>query len=265
MSQDILIFDRNVLAQKRSNIANSLSKADFLIKRSFEDILERLSEITRDFPSILNLGCRNSYGSNVLAQRYGTKKVVETEFYSGFSDGGAIKIITDEEQLPFANNQFDLIVSVLNFHSVNDLPGCLIQLKNILKPNGVLIASMFGEINLPELRETLFKTELEHLGGISPRVMPCVELKQLGALLQRAGFTSPVVDKDHIEVHYSHPLELLHDLRNMGETNIMINKNKKYLGKEFWRKFSENYIKDFSNSDEEVIASFEILTMLAVK
>lgn len=249
MSQDILIFDRELLLKKRSNAI--LDKADFLIKRSVEDILERLDEITRDFPQILNLSCNNSYCTNMLMQRHSITEIIEAD-------------IDAKENIAFEDNKFDLIVSVLNLHTVNDLPGCFIQLKNILKPNGILIASMFGERNLPELRETLIKTELEHLGGISPRVMPCVELKQLGALLQRAGFSMPVVDKEHIEVHYSYPLELLYDLRNMGETNIMINRNKKYLGKEFWKKFGENYIKDFSN-DGQCIASFEILTMMAVK
>ncbi len=264
MSQNILIFDRELLFKKRSNTANSLNKADFLIKRSLEDILEKLDEITRDFPLILNLGCRNSYCSDQLMQRHGTKKVIETDFGYNFNSNHT-KIIADEENIPFAEGQFDLIVSILNLHTVNDLPGCLIQLKNALKPNGVLIASMFGERNLPELRETLLKTELEHLGGVSPRIMPSVEIKQLGALLQRTGYAIPVIDKERIEVHYHTPLELLHDLRNMGESNIMIDRNKKYIGKKFWRKFKDNYSKDFSNENQRIVASFEILTITAVK
>ena len=270
MSQETLnsfIFDRNLLLQRRSQIVDSLSKADFLIKRSFDNIQERLNEMSRDFPVILNLGCRNGYGSHELINRFGTKKLIETDLSVNLlkQSPGSTKIIVDEENLNLSPNQFDLIISVLNLHSVNDLPGCLIQLKNALKPNGLLIASMFGERNLYELRETLVQTELECIGGISPRMMPYVELKQLGSLLQRAGFSLPVVDSDRVETHYQQPLDLLHDLQNMGETNIMLNRSKAYLGKKFWHKFAQNYINRFSINDSEVIATFEILTLTGIK
>lgn len=263
MSQDTLIFDRNLLSQRRSNA--SLNKADFLIKHSLKDIQERLNDINRSFPSILNLGCRCPYLSDELLRRNGTENVIETNFSCKSPNNNNIKIIADEENLPFGNSQFDLILSLLNLHNINDLPRCLMQLRNSLRPNGILIASMLGERTLPELRATLIKTELEHNGGVSPRMMPCVELKQLGTLLQKTGFNMPVVDKDHLEIHYSNPLELLYDLRNMGETNIMLNRNKKYVGKEFWKKFSKNYISEFFTEDNLYIASFEILTFIAVK
>lgn len=263
MSQDILIFDRNLLLQRRSNA--SLNKADFLIKHSLKDIQERLNEINRSFPSILNLGCRSPYLSDELLRRNGTQNVIETNFSCKNSNNNNIKVIADEENLSFDNNQFDLIISLLNLHNINDLPGCLTQLRNILKPNGIIIASMLGEKTLPELRTTLIKTELEHCNGVSPRMMPCIELKQLGALLQRVGFNMPVIDKDHIEIHYSNPLELIYDLRNMGETNIMISRNKKYVGKKFWEIFSKNYMRDFSTDNNLCVASFEIITFIAVK
>lgn len=262
MSQDILIFDRNLLLQRRSNA--SLNKADFLIKYSLKDIQERLNEINKIFPSVLNLNCRAPYLSDELLKRNGTNIVIETSL-SLEKPNNNIKVITDEENLPFGTNQFDLIISILNLHNINDLPGCLTQLKNSLNTNGILIASMLGEKTLPELRTTLAKTEIKHYCGISPRVIPFIELKQLGSLLQRIGFNMPVIDKTHIEIHYSNPLKLLHDLRNMGETNIMLNRNKKYVGKEFWKEFSRNYIRDFSTVDNQCIASFEILTFIAVK
>ncbi|MCT4635596.1 MAG: class I SAM-dependent methyltransferase [Rickettsiales bacterium] len=263
MSQDILIFDRNLLLQKRSNAR--LNKADFLIKRSLEDIQERLNETTKDFTSTLYLGQRDYPLSTDLIYQHKIERVIETELFFNNSNSNNIQIIVDEENLPFANEKFDLIISLLNLHKVNDLPGCLIQLRNSLKPNGILIASMLGEKTLPELRATLAKTEIEHCGGISPRMMPLIELKQLGSLLQRAKFNMPVIDKDHVEIHYSNPLELLYDLRNMGETNIMLNRNKKYVGKEFWKKFRKNYINDFCTEDNLYSASFEILTFIAVK
>lgn len=264
MSQE-LIFDRNLLFKRRVKTAHSLSKADFLIKRSFEDIQEKLKEINQEFPSILNLGSKNGYGYEELAKRTGTKIITESNICPNLlNNPKAISIIADEEFLAFENTQFDLIISILNLHSVNDLPGCLAKLKQSLKPNGILIASMFGGENLSQLREILIDTELDILNGISPRMMPYVEIKQLGSLLQRAGFKSPVIDKDSIEVHYKNPLLLLKDLQNMGENNIMLNRNKSYVGKRFWHKFVENYITKFSTNDGDVIAKFEILTMTAL-
>jgi NADH dehydrogenase [ubiquinone] 1 alpha subcomplex assembly factor 5 len=256
MSQE-LIFDRNLLLTRRANAASSLAKADFLIKRSFEDMQEKLSEMNRGFTAVLDLGGRKGYGNlfeNILTSNICAELLPDSN-----------AMIADEENLPFKENQFDLIVSVLNLHLVNDLPGCLIRLRQSLKPNGVLIASMFGGGNLPQLREILFDTELELLKGVSPRMMLSVEIKQLGGLLQRAGFSSPVIDKDEVEVHYKHPLNLLKDLQNMAETNIMLSRDKKYVGKIFWQKFVENYINKFSVGENEVVASFEILTMTALK
>ena len=258
VSPEVLIFDRNLLLQRRSNIASSLRKSDFLIKRSLDDIIEKLSEMGRKFPFVLNFGCRTGYGSSFLQNRPDTIQVVETDFSFNLLKNSShpYKIVCDEEYLPFAENKFDLIVSTLNLHHVNDLPGCLIQLRRILKPNGLLIASMFGERNLSSLSEILTSTELEFSDGISPRISPTVEIKQLGALLQRTGFSSPVIDKDSIEVHYANPTDLLHDLQNMGETNIMLKRNKNYSGKKLWQKFSQHH--DF-------ITKFEILTLTASK
>lgn len=249
MSHENLIFDRNLLLKKQSN--KYLSKSDFLIKRSFDDILERLSEITRKFPIILNLGQKNNYIRTELRKNPSTLKIIETDFNA-------------EEMISLKNESCDLIISILNLHKINDLPGCLIQLKKTLKPNGILMASIFGGNNLAELRHTLLKTELEFYAGISPRSMPLIELKQLGSLLQRVGFDMPIIDSDRIEVHYKHPINLLHDLRNMSETNIMIDRNKDYLGRKFWNKFYYNYINDFSTINNEIIANFEIINFIAI-
>jgi NADH dehydrogenase [ubiquinone] 1 alpha subcomplex assembly factor 5 len=258
MSSNLVIFDRHLLAKRKISNISSLCKADFLIKRSFQEILERLNNMQRDFLSTLNLGSRLSYGSQELSSRKGTKYLIETDISP--SPSSFKKIIADDESLPFADNKFDLIVSVLNLHLINDLPNCLYQIKNMLKPNGVFIASMFGETNLAELRSTLIKTELECNGGVSPRTIPYVDIKQLGMLLQKTGFNAPVIDKDQIKAQYHHPLKLIEDLRNMAETNILLNRNKNYVGKVFWKKFSENYTKDYDN-----LASFEILNLMATK
>jgi len=267
MDSDFSIFDRKLLHIRRSNIIKNINKADFLIKRSLTNILETLSEISRSFPNILNLGSRIGYGYEPLSKRNGTIEIIDTDLSHSLLalNPNPNKLVVDEEYLPFSDNKFDLVISILNLHLINDLPGTLIQLKNILKPGGLIIASLFGENNLPELKEALIKTEMEIFSGISPRTIPNIQIKQLGGLLQRAGFTMQIVDLDQVKVNYPDPISLLHDLKNMGETNILLNRNKKYLGKKFWHKFSENYQNNFSNNKNEITASFDILTFTAIK
>jgi NADH dehydrogenase [ubiquinone] 1 alpha subcomplex assembly factor 5 len=249
------IFDRRLLLQKRFRSASILYKSDFLIKRSFDDLVDRTKDLDRKFLKILDLDNRINYDlkRNFSPQSHIIKGYINVN-----------EIITDEFGAALDGNQFDLIISVLNLHSINDLPGCFIQLKNLLQSNGVLMASMFGEMNLFQLRDVLMHTEVEFHGGASPRFMPSIGLKQLGALLQRAGFIMPVLDVDRVEVDYSHPLKLLEDLRSMGETNIMIDRNKNYLGKNFWLSFPENYRKLYS-SGKSVVATYEILNLTALK
>lgn len=261
-----LIFDRDLLSKKKIRAARSLSKDAFLIKRSFIDIKEKLSEMNRDFPIVLNLSATDGEEFLQSLEIRGMQKIIETNLDLSLLENGrsSLKVVMDEENIAFADNQFDLIISVLNLHSVNDLPGCFIRLRESLKPNGILIASMFGESNLFQLRQSIMNAELDVLNGASPRVMPSIRMDQLGGLLQRAGFILPVIDSDNIEVHYKHPLNLIRDLRDIGETNIMFSRNKKYLGKKFWHKFVETYIQDFSISNSEVVANFEILNLIGL-
>lgn len=258
--QNDLIFDRKLLLSRRKKLISSLPKADFLIKRSFEDIQEKLTEIRRDYRDVLNLGSKT--GSNLLPGM-----VIESDCCVDLLNHSTHdkKMLIDEESLSLEDNSFDLIVSVLNLHLVNNLPGCLFRIKNALRSGGVLIASIFGGENLFELRQTLVQTELELFGGVSPRMMPNIDIKQFGALAQKVGFTDVIVDSDVIKVHYKDPINLLHDIKNMGEANIMLNRNNKYVGKKFWECFAKNYRKSFACSELEVEASFEVITLTAIK
>jgi NADH dehydrogenase [ubiquinone] 1 alpha subcomplex assembly factor 5 len=259
MLQNYQIFDREQLKIKRIRAANSLYKADFLIKRSFHDILEKISEQGKTFKKILALGISNIKQIRSL-QQYTNACI----FHSGYKLE-EINIYCDEENLVLEENQYDLVISILNLHNINDLPGFLLKIKRSLTKEGIFIASLFGEDNLIELKNCLIKTEIELNRGISPRTMPIIAIKQLGSLLNRAGFGSCVVDKDTIAVHYKNPITLLHDLQNMGESNILYNRNKTNPGKIFWQKFSNNYLQDYQVPTNKISASFEILTLTAYK
>ncbi len=251
-----IIFDRELLAKRRLRALRILPKADFLIKRSFEDIREKIIELNLSFENLLVINEKNFIYEDLIASL--SKNTKNITFSSELNP-------SDEEFLSLKPVNYELILSMLNIHNVNDLPGLLFKIQNSLKPLGTAIISLFGENNLLELRETLIKTEIDLFGGASLRVMPTIEIKQLGSLLQRAGFKSIIIDKDEVMVHYNSPFELLYDLRNMGETNIMLSRNKNYVGKKFWQLFEQNYRKKFSVSENEITAKFEILTLTARK
>src|SRR5262249_688591 len=137
-----------------------------------------------------------------------------------------LHVAADEEALPFADSTLDLVVSGLSLQAVNDLPGVLVQVRRALKPDGLFLAALLGGDTLMELRQSFAVAESELDGGVSPRVAPFPDLRDLGSLLQRAGFALPVTDVDHITVRYATPLRLLHDLRRMGATNPLVERRR---------------------------------------
>jgi len=172
-----------------------------------------------------------------------------------------LKIVLDEETLPFAAHSLDLIISALSLHWVNDIPGVLAQALQCLKPDGLFLASLFGGETLVELRDCLSSAELELRGGITPRLSPMVTIKDAGTLLQRTGFALPVVDCNRLQVTYPHPLALLHDLRKMGENNALINRSRTPLPRALLNRTIELYQKRYRLADGRIPATFEIITL----
>ena len=117
--------------------------------------------------------------------------------------------------MPFATESIDLVISALNLHWVNDLPGTLIQIRRALRPDGLLTAAVFGGSSLTELRQAVIKAESQMDGGISPRIAPFIEIQDLGALLMRSGFNLPVIDTDTITVTYPNALKLMKDIKGI--------------------------------------------------
>jgi SAM-dependent methyltransferase len=166
----------------------------------------------------------------------------------------------DEEALKLPKGMPDLYVSILTLHTVNDLPGALIQIRRALRPGGRFMAALFGPKNLQELRTALSEAELEVEGGVSPRVHPFIDVRDAGALLQRAGFDEPVADTFDVPVVYKNPLRLLHDLRGMGETNVLVERRKGPLRRATLARAMENYAQRFA-AEGGVQATFELLFM----
>ncbi len=169
------------------------------------------------------------------------------------------RVVADEESLPFADNTLDLVVSGLSLQAVNDLPGVLVQVRRALKPDGLFLAALLGGDTLAELRQSFAVAESELESGVSPRVAPFADLRDMGALLQRAGFALPVTDVDRITVRYATPLRLLRDLRRMGAANPLVERRRAPLRRATLARAMAVYAERFAEPDGKVRATFDII------
>ncbi len=213
------VFDRRAVAAHRARAAATVDAVAEVLRDAADRLLDRLDDTTRRFERALDLGGRGVVAPLLRARGI---DVISADLASGMAAlGGGIPVALDEERLPFAPESFDLVVASLSLHWVNDLPGALIQLRQALRPDGLLLASMPLLGSLAELRTALTEAEAALAGGASPRVSPFPELRDCAGLLQRAGFALPVADWEEIRLLYADPLALLTDLRAAGETNAL--------------------------------------------
>jgi SAM-dependent methyltransferase len=254
-----LIFDRTLLRTRRRRAA-SLGPATFLLDRVAADITDRLATVKRRFDLALDLGTPGEAVRAALARVGSVGTIVAA---AAFPAGGAGRVtpfvIADEEALPFGDATLDLVVSTLALQFVNDLPGTLVQIRRALKPDGLLLAALLGGETLTELRESFAAAESETTGGVSPRVAPFADLRDLGALLQRAGFALPVTDTDRLTVRYDSAFALMHDLRRMGATNILVDRRRRPLRRATLMRMAEIYAERFADPDGRLRATFEIV------
>ena len=257
MQQSPAIFDRRLL-RARQRRARTLGSATFLLDRVAEEMGERLSVVVRDFDRAVDLGTPTDALRRVLADG-GKIATLVAASPSIMADTSSLAVAVDEEALPFADASLDLVVSALALQFVNDPPGALIQIRRALKPDGLLLAAMIGGDSLSELREAFAAAESEIEGGLSPRVAPFADIRDLGALLQRAGFALPVIDSDRLTVRYDNPLALMRDLRAMGATNILTERRRTPLRRATLQRMMEIYARRFADADGRLRATFEIV------
>lgn len=231
-------------------------EAAFLHARAAADLAERLEAIPRRFERVLELGGGGLF-SHAVATRGELRARLGVAVHADMACGD---LIVDAERLPFSAESFDLIVSPLLLHWVNDLPGVLIQLRQMLRPDGLLLASLFGGDTLTELRLSLLEAESELTGGAGPRVAPFAGLQDVAHLLQRAGFALPAADRDVVVVRYGEPMRLLADLRAMGETSVLAERSPRALSRRILARAFEIYRERYADPDGRVRATFEIVT-----
>jgi NADH dehydrogenase [ubiquinone] 1 alpha subcomplex assembly factor 5 len=223
------VFDRRSVRRHRDRAARTVgSVADVLLDAAGR-LLDRLDDTTQRFTQALDVGGRGVVAPLLRARGI---EVVSCDLSPAMAalNGGAA-VAADEEFLPFGPDSFDLVVASLSLHWVNDLPGALIQLRRALRPGGLLLASLPALGTLAELRLVLTEAEAALTGGAAPRVSPFADLRDCAALLQRAGFALPVADVEDVRLLYADPLALLRDLRAAGETNALLERDRRVPGR----------------------------------
>jgi len=233
------LFDRDLLALRRAR-AVVQGPAMFLHEEAALELKERLKDINRAFTNV----------------------AIVTGFHDFWkSEFPEAKVVTDDETLALAQQSHDLVIHAMCLHQANDPVGQLVQCQRALKPDGLLLVAMFGGQTLTELRHALSQAEVLVSNGLSPRIAPMVDIRDAGALLQRAGFALPVADADPRRVSYATPFALMKDLRAMGETNILVDRDKRIPPRALFAKMATLY----PNCEDRVVATYELLYLTGWK
>ena len=252
-----MIHDRKIARIKRERSFKNNPESKLFFNEYSQDMFERIELINNTFEKGLALGFRNI--NLKKSKNIGHLRLAEL----GMSQN--IDFVCDEEFLPIKKSSLDIIISFFNLHSSNDIPGILFQINQSLKPNGLFIGCLFVGDTLKELRFCLAKAEEEITKGISPRISPFADLQDLSNLLQRANFNLPVADIDRHKVTYDNPIKLMNDLREMGETNILKEKQKTFFRKDVLERSMEIYKENFSLENHKIFATFEIAWLIGWK
>ena len=253
------IFDRRLT---RLRLARAVAKGaeDFLVVHAIEEFGERLAAVKREFGAILDAGTPSPRLAARLAELLHPPLLVRmTPLAEAAGPFSLPRLVGDEENLPLAPERFDLAVSALSLQHLNDLPGALVQLRRVLKPDGLFLGCLLGGQSLHELRTVLAVAETEICGGVSPRVAPFADVRDMGGLLQRAGFALPVADSEPLTVRYADMFGLLRDLRAMGATNALMARLRRPSAKGLFIRAAQVYAERFADPDGRVRATFEMI------
>ncbi len=255
-----IVFDQDLIALRRKRaLQNGDDKAGFLLDIAARELAERLDVVERHFDDAVELhGYTGAAAREILATGK-VDRLIRVETDAAFAGPAGEITVSPLETLPLAPQSVNLVVSPLSLHLTNDTPGVFIQIRRALKPDGLFLAAIPGSGTLQELREVLLETESEMIGGASPRVIPFADVRDMGGLLQRAGFTLPVADIETYTVRYSSLFALLRDIRAMGMTNPLAARSRKPLSKAFFLRAAELYAQRFSDPDGRIRATFSII------
>lgn len=254
------IFDRDLLDRRRVRAVGAGEEgARFLLKAVAAELAERLSLVERRFETGAEIGGHTGEAAALIAASGQVGRLVRVERDAAFLARWPMAAVGDDEALPLADDAFDVIVSPLALHLANDTPGAIVQARRALRPDGLFLGAALGGDTLNELRTALIEAEIELTGGASPRVAPFIDVRDAGALLQRAGLALPVADADRLTVRYASMFELMRDLRAMGMANMLAQRSRRPPGRRFFLRAAEVYAERFSDADGRVRATFDVV------
>lgn len=255
------IIDTGLLVdRKRRAVAQAVAGADFLMERAAEDLAERLATVGRRFEKAAALFCVTPAARDAVLASGKADEAVRIEADAAFL-GDSEGIVATPGHVPLDPASIGLAVSLLSLQDENDIPGMLVQIRRALKPDGLFLGAMAGAGTLAELRESLLAAEAELSGGASPRVLPFADVREAGALLQRAGFALPVTDVETVTVRYATMFDLIRDLRAMGATNVLSGRSRRPSSREFFARAAAIYADRFCDPDGRVRATFSFIWM----
>ena len=261
----MIVFDRRLVRARRDRAAAGFAAAAFLKERAVADLLDRLEAVNRRFERALDIGSHGGWFGRALAARTELRDrigwLVETDLSEPMlARRAGPAVVCDEEALPFAPQSFNLIVSTLSAHWVNDLPGLFAQARAALAPDGLFICTLIGGRSLADVRNALLDAEMTARGGAAARISPFADAQDLGGLLQRAGFALPVTDADTVRVRYRDPVRLLRDLRAMGETSALADRPRTPLTRTILMDGLARFAARASDSEGRISATFDLVT-----
>src|SRR5262245_59382618 len=264
MAPSSVIFDRTLL-RGRVRRAAALGPSTFLLERVAEDFGDRLATVLRRFDLALDVGTSGAAVRRVLAASGKVGTIIAADalahraMRSSAADDASRAVAADEEALPFRDASLHLGVPALGLQFVNERPGTWIQISRALKPDGLLLAALAGGDTLTELRQSFAAAEAEIEDGVSPHVAPFADLRDLGALLQRAGLALPVTDVDRVVVRYDSAFALMADLRRMGAGNVLVERRRVPMRRATMLRMAQIYAERFSDADGRIRATFDIV------
>jgi NADH dehydrogenase [ubiquinone] 1 alpha subcomplex assembly factor 5 len=259
-SAPIMVFDRRAVRAHRARTHGD----DFLFREIADRLADRLDDVDRRFETGLVVGARRGVLAEALAARTKFARVIDMDPAAELlRDAGGLRVVAEPDLLPFGEGTLDAVIAVPSLHWVDDLPGALLQLRRALRPDGLLLGALFGGETLTELRGALIDAELAEEGGASPRVSPFADTRDMGALLQRAGFALPVIDSDTLTLTYPDALALMHDLRAMGETNAVAERRRGFTRRATMARAAALYAERHGLPDGRIPATFQVIYLTA--
>ncbi|MDQ2705011.1 MAG: class I SAM-dependent methyltransferase [Pseudomonadota bacterium] len=256
-----LLVDTDLLiARKRRAVRRAVDGAGFLMDRAADDLTERLSTVGRRFAKAAALFCITPAARDAVLASGKADEAVRIEADAALL-GGETGVVALPGHVPLDPASIDLAISLLSLQDENDIPGMLIQMRRALKPDGLFLGAMAGAGTLAELRESLLAAEAELAGGASPRVLPFADVRDMGGLVQRAGFALPVTDVETVTVRYATMFDLIADLRAMGAANPLSGRSRRPATRKFFARAAEIYAERFSDPDGRIRATFSFIWM----